>query len=53
MSVCDKSWPKPATASRIASRIAGGGGADLVDPAKGFGGFVKAERAKPWIAAVD
>jgi enoyl-CoA hydratase len=35
------------------AEIAGGGGADLVDPAKGFGGFVKAQRAKPWIAAVD
>ena len=35
------------------AEIARGGGADLVDPAKGFGGFVKAQRAKPWIAAVD
>lgn len=35
------------------AEIARGGGADLVDPIKGFGGFVKAERAKPWIAAVD
>ena len=35
------------------AEIAQGGGADLVDPVKGFGGFVKAERAKPWIAAVD
>lgn len=35
------------------AEIARGGGADLVDSAKGFGGFVKAQRAKPWIAAVD
>lgn len=35
------------------AEIARGGGADLVDPKKGFGGFVKAVRTKPWIAAVD
>ena len=33
--------------------IASGGGADLVDAEKGFGGFVRASRTKPWIAAVD
>jgi enoyl-CoA hydratase len=35
------------------AEIARGGGNDLVDPQNGFGGFVKAQRAKPWIAAVD
>jgi enoyl-CoA hydratase/carnithine racemase len=35
------------------AEIARGGGADLVDSEKGFGGFVKAVRTKPWIAAVD
>lgn len=35
------------------AEIASGGGAELVDPDKGFGGFVRAVRAKPWIAAVD
>lgn len=35
------------------AEIARGGGADLVDPEKGFGGFVKAARTKPWIAVVD
>jgi enoyl-CoA hydratase/carnithine racemase len=35
------------------AEIARGGGADLIDADKGFGGFVKARRAKPWIAAVD
>lgn len=34
------------------AEIARGGGHDLVHPTKGFGGFVKAERSKPWIAAV-
>ena len=35
------------------AEIARGGGADLVDHDKGFGGFVRAKRSKPWIAAVD
>lgn len=35
------------------AEIARGGGADLVHPANGFGGFVRAVRSKPWIAAVD
>lgn len=35
------------------AEIARGGGADLVDREKGFGGFVKAQRTKPWIASVD
>jgi enoyl-CoA hydratase/carnithine racemase len=33
--------------------IAKGGGADLMNEYGGFGGFVKAPREKPWIAAVD
>jgi enoyl-CoA hydratase/carnithine racemase len=35
------------------AEIARGGGNDLIDPQNGFGGFVRARRAKPWIAAVD
>lgn len=35
------------------AEIARGGGADLVHPQNGFGGFVRAQRAKPWIASVD
>ncbi len=35
------------------AEIARGGGADLVHPHNGFGGFVRAHRSKPWIAAVD
>jgi enoyl-CoA hydratase/carnithine racemase len=35
------------------AEIARGGGADLVHPQNGFGGFVRAQRTKPWIAAVD
>ena len=35
------------------AEIARGGGADLVHPVNGSGGFVGAERSKPWIAAVD
>lgn len=35
------------------AEIARGGGGDLVHPEKGFGGFVRAARTKPWIAAVD
>lgn len=35
------------------AEIARGGGADLIDPDYGFAGFVRASRAKPWIAAVD
>lgn len=32
--------------------LAAGRGADLVTPAGGFAGFVRAKRSKPWIAAV-
>lgn len=35
------------------SEIARGGGADLVDQRYGFAGFVRAQKSKPWIAAVD
>lgn len=35
------------------AEIARGGGADLLHPHNGFGGFVRAQRSKPWIAAVD
>jgi len=35
------------------SEVAKGGGADLMNEYGGFGGFVKAPRYTPWIAAVD
>lgn len=51
--VLDSLTPGMFCAGADLSEIARGGGADLVDPDKGFGGFVKARRSKPWIAAVD
>lgn len=53
IAVLDSATPGMFCAGADLAEIARGGGNDLVHPAKGFGGFVKASRSKPWIAAVD
>lgn len=53
VAVIGSSTPGMFCAGADLAEIARGGGADLVDPDYGFAGFVRAPRAKPWIAAVD
>ena len=51
--VLGSSTPGMFCAGADLSEIARGGGADLVDQRYGFAGFVRAQKSKPWIAAVD
>lgn len=53
MAVLASATPGMVCAGANLAEIARGGGADLVHPYIGFGGFVRAQRPKPWIAAVD
>jgi enoyl-CoA hydratase/carnithine racemase len=51
--VLGSSTPGMFCAGADLAEIARGGGADLVDQRYGFAGFVRAQKSKPWIAAVD
>ena len=53
VAILESSTPGIFCAGADLAEIARGGGADLVDDAYGFGGFIKAQKPKPWIAAVD
>lgn len=53
IAVLGSSTPGTFCAGADLAEIAKGGGADLVDHEYGFAGFVRAARAKPWIAAVN